>query len=100
MLYSSWPVDANDDGAEAVHRLSAARRGGAELPEVKRQFLEMSDKILGEDVAMVESLQNASRARHFVPGRMSQPREGRAALHPAQSRPISTASGRMAAAAE
>ena len=36
----------------------------------------MSDKILGEDVAMVESLQNASRAKHFVPGRMSRLEKG------------------------
>jgi Rieske 2Fe-2S family protein len=46
------------------------------FPEVKAQFLEMSDKILGEDFAMVESLQNASRARHFVPGRMSRLEKG------------------------
>ena len=46
------------------------------FPEVKRQFLEMSDKILGEDFEMVESLQNASKARHFVPGRMSRLEKG------------------------
>jgi Rieske 2Fe-2S family protein len=49
---------------------------GASFPEVKRQFLEMSDKILGEDFAMVESLQNASKAAHFVPGRMSRCEKG------------------------
>ena len=42
---------------------------------MKRQFLEMSDKILGEDVEMVECGE-CPKARHFVPGRMSRLEKG------------------------
>ena len=76
MLYSSWPVDAK---TMVMKQYIVFPRHVVESPtfaEVKRQFLEMSDKILGEDVEMVELLQNATKARHFVPGRMSRLEKG------------------------
>ena len=76
MLYSSWPVDVNTMIMTQFIVFPRHVVEAPNFPEVKRQFLEMSDKILGEDVAMVESLQNASRAKHFVPGRMSRLEKG------------------------
>ena len=76
MLYSSWPVDANTMVMKQFILFPRHIVEGEKFPEVKRQFLEMSDRILGEDFAMVESLQNASKATHFVPGRMSRLEKG------------------------
>ena len=76
MLYSSWPVDAKTMVMKQYIVFPRHVVESPTFPEVKRQFLEMSDKILGEDVEMVESLQNATKARHFVPGRMSRLEKG------------------------
>jgi phenylpropionate dioxygenase-like ring-hydroxylating dioxygenase large terminal subunit len=76
MLYSSWPVDAKTMVMKQFIVFPRHVVEAPNFPEVKRQFLEMSDKILGEDVAMVESLQNASQAKHFSPGRMSRLEKG------------------------
>lgn len=76
MLYSSWPIDVKTMVMKQFIVFPRRVVESSDFPEVKRQFLEMSDKILGEDVAMVESLQNATKAKHFVPGRMSRLEKG------------------------
>ena len=76
MLYSSWPVDANTMVMRQYIVFPRHIVEAANFSQIKSQFLEMSDKILGEDFAMVESLQNASKATHFVPGRMSRLEKG------------------------
>lgn len=76
MLYSSWPVDVNTMVMKQFILFPRHIVESDGFAEIRRQFLQMSDKILGEDFAMVESLQNASRAKHFVPGRMSRLEKG------------------------
>lgn len=76
MLYASWPVDVNTMVMNQFIVFPQQAADSPRFPEIKAQFLTMSDKILGEDVAMVESLQNASKASHFVPGRMSRLEKG------------------------
>ncbi|WP_421994181.1 aromatic ring-hydroxylating oxygenase subunit alpha [Reyranella sp.] len=76
MLYSSWPVDADTMVMKQFIVFPRHIVESPRFPEIKAQFLVMSDKILGEDFAMVESLQNASKATHFVPGRMSRLEKG------------------------
>jgi len=76
MLYSSWPIDEKTMVMKQFIVFPRHVVDAPDFPTVKAQFLTMSDKILGEDVAMVESLQNASKARHFVPGRMSRLEKG------------------------
>jgi phenylpropionate dioxygenase-like ring-hydroxylating dioxygenase large terminal subunit len=76
MLYSSWPVDAKTMVMNQYIVFPAHIVDSPGFPTVKAQFLEMSDRILGEDFAMVESLQNAAQAKYFVPGRMSRLEKG------------------------
>jgi phenylpropionate dioxygenase-like ring-hydroxylating dioxygenase large terminal subunit len=76
MLYSSWPIDEKTMVMKQFIVFPSHIVESSSFPTVKAQFLEMSDKILGEDFAMVESLQNASKAIHFAPGRMSRLEKG------------------------
>lgn len=76
MLYTSWPIDVSTMVMRQFIAFPAHIVDGPRFPTVLEQFLQMSDKILGEDFAMVESLQNASKATHFVPGRMSRLEKG------------------------
>jgi Rieske 2Fe-2S family protein len=76
MLYTSWPTDVDHMVMKQYVCFPAHVRDAADFPQVIADFTRMSDKILGEDVDMVESLQNASKARHFVPGRMSRLERG------------------------
>lgn len=76
MVYTSWPTDVDHMVMRQYIVFPEHIRDATDFPEVIANFIQMSDKILGEDVDMVESLQNASKARHFVPGRMSRLEKG------------------------
>ncbi len=76
MLYTSWPVDVKTMIMKQYIVFPAKAVEQDDFPDTVARFKKMSDKILGEDFEMVESLQNASKATHFVPGRMSRLEKG------------------------
>ncbi len=76
MLYSSWPVDVKTMVMKQFILFPEDVVNREDFPEIIERFKKMSDKILGEDFDMVESLQNASKARYFTPGRLSRLEKG------------------------
>jgi Rieske 2Fe-2S family protein len=73
---TSWPVDAKTMVMQQFVLFPEKVTQMPEFPDIVARFTEMSNKVLGEDFEMVESLQNASQATHFVPGRMSRLEKG------------------------
>jgi len=76
MLYSSWPVDVKTMVMKQFILFPQHIVQRDDFDDIVERFKVMSDRILGEDFAMVESLQNASKARYFEPGRMSRLEKG------------------------
>lgn len=76
MLYTSWPVDVKTMIMKQFIVFPEHIVQRDDFDEIVERFKAMSDTILGEDFEMVESLQNAAKARYFEPGRMSRLEKG------------------------
>ncbi|MBP2295763.1 aromatic ring-hydroxylating oxygenase subunit alpha [Azospirillum rugosum] len=75
-VYTSWPLGVDRMRMTGTILWSAETIDGPAREPVVSEFKVMLDKVLGEDFAMVESLQNVTRASRFVPGRMSRLEKG------------------------
>lgn len=75
-VYTSWPIDAGRMRMSGAILWTADTMDGPNRDRIVAEFKEMLDKVLAEDFAMVESLQNVTQTAHFVPGRMSRLERG------------------------
>lgn len=75
-LYTSWPITVDTMRMTGMVLWSAQTMASPHRETIVSEFKVMLDKVLAEDFAMVESLQNANGASSFEPGRLSRLEKG------------------------
>ena len=68
--YTSWPLTVDTMRITGMVLWTGQTMAMPNKDAIIAEFKVMLDKVLAEDFSMVESLQNAVAAAHFVPGRM------------------------------
>lgn len=75
-MYTSWPLGPSRMRLTGVTLWRQETLAQPDADRIVAEFKTMVEKVVAEDVDMVESLQNVMKAEYFVPGRMSRLEKG------------------------